>query len=67
MIDAHDKADTLHRDLSLGNIILYRDAGGTLRVGYLIDWEFSRKVDNVPTDTSILPVCRSPFRVYYHL
>lgn len=57
MIDAHDKADTSHQDVSLGNIILYRDEDGALRVGYLIDWELSRKVDNVPRNTFKLAVC----------
>ena len=59
MVDAHDKADTLHRDVSFDNIILYRDEDGTLRVGYLIDRELSRKVDNVPIDIFNLPVCRT--------
>ena len=37
--DAHDKADTLHRDVSLGNIILARLKEKAERIGHLIDWE----------------------------
>jgi len=43
LTDAHEKADTLHRDVSLGNIILYRLKEKMERVGYLVDWELSRK------------------------
>ena len=40
-MDAYEKAGTLHRDVSLGNIILARLKEGAERVGYLIDWELS--------------------------
>lgn len=43
LVDAHEKADTLNCDVSLGNIILCRLKEGTERVGYLIDWELSYK------------------------
>jgi hypothetical protein len=42
-MDAHDKAGTLHRDISLGNIILYRVKKETERLGYLVDWELGCK------------------------
>lgn len=57
MIDAHNKADTLHRDVNLENIILYMDVDGTSRVGYLINWNLSCKTDDTPIDASKLPVC----------
>lgn len=41
MMDAHSKAQTLHRDPSFGNIILYRMPDQQTRTGYLIDWELS--------------------------
>ena len=41
--DAYEKAGTLHRDVSLGNLILSRLEEGAERVGYLIDWELSYK------------------------
>jgi hypothetical protein len=43
LVDAHEKADALHCDVSLGNIILCKLKEGTERVGYLIDWELSCK------------------------
>ena len=46
-MDAHSKAKTLHRDLSLGNIILYKPPDQSIRVGYLIDWELSCKTAEV--------------------
>ena len=68
-MDAHDKADTLHRDVALGNIILYEDADVTSRVGYLIDWELSHKAKGVPIDTFNLTVCRTPimFTIISHV
>ncbi|CCL98569.1 uncharacterized protein FIBRA_00569 [Fibroporia radiculosa] len=46
MIDAYDKSGRLHRDISLGNIILYRDRGNGVRRGILIDWELSCRLDD---------------------
>ena len=40
MVDANEH-QILHRDISLGNIILVRDKAGEMRRGCLIDWEFS--------------------------
>ena len=45
MTDALDKDSRLHRDISVGNIILSRVGGRTIRTGYLIDWESSCQVD----------------------
>ncbi|OBZ71030.1 hypothetical protein A0H81_09156 [Grifola frondosa] len=45
MIDARNKDDRIHRDISLDNIILVREPGNPIRRGYLIDWEVSCKVD----------------------
>jgi len=60
VVDAHDKANALHQDMSLDNIILYRDEDGTPRAGYLINWEHKRNVDDTPVDIFNLPVCRTP-------
>lgn len=38
---AANEHQILHRDISLGNIILVRDKAGEIRRGCLIDWEFS--------------------------
>ena len=46
LVDAHEKADTIHRDVALGNIILARLEEKMERVGYLIDWELSCKLSN---------------------
>ncbi|KAI0662094.1 hypothetical protein C8Q70DRAFT_909941 [Cubamyces menziesii] len=45
MRDASDKASRIHRDISVGNIVLVREVDGAPRKGYLIDWEMSDKVD----------------------
>ncbi|KAJ2989296.1 hypothetical protein NUW54_g8831 [Trametes sanguinea] len=45
MKDAFEKGSRLHRDLSLGNIILVKDPDRPIRRGYLIDWDASDAVD----------------------
>ncbi|KAI0330526.1 hypothetical protein GY45DRAFT_1302931 [Cubamyces sp. BRFM 1775] len=45
MRDASDKVSRIHRDISVGNIILVQEVDGSPRKGYLIDWETSDKVD----------------------
>ena len=45
MQDARLKDERLHRDISLGNIILVRDPTRSVRRGVLIDWEVSSQVD----------------------
>ncbi|KAI0629909.1 hypothetical protein C8Q77DRAFT_1064573 [Trametes polyzona] len=45
MRDALAKASLIHRDISVGNIILVRVPGERVRRGYLIDWEVSTKVN----------------------
>jgi len=56
LTDAHEKADTLHRDVSLGNIILARLKEETERVGHLIDWELSCKVGREAVRDHVLTV-----------
>ncbi|OBZ71336.1 hypothetical protein A0H81_08861 [Grifola frondosa] len=45
MIDTSTKDNRIHRDISLGNIILVKDPGSRVRRGYLVDWEASCKID----------------------
>lgn len=47
MQDAFAKDSRIHRDISLGNIILVNVPGRSARRGYLIDWEASCTVDDV--------------------
>ncbi|OBZ71143.1 hypothetical protein A0H81_08675 [Grifola frondosa] len=44
MLDAYHKDQRIHRDISVGNIIIYRDGTGVRR-GYLVDWELSCRPD----------------------
>ncbi|KAI0671012.1 hypothetical protein C8Q78DRAFT_1078957 [Trametes maxima] len=46
MRDALAKDSRIHRDLSVGNIILVKEADRAVRKGYLIDWEVSDRVDD---------------------
>ncbi|KAL1950094.1 hypothetical protein VTO73DRAFT_5216 [Trametes versicolor] len=46
MRDAHAKDSRIHRDISVGNIILVKEPGQEIRRGYLIDWEASISVDS---------------------
>ena len=46
MMDALQKDSRIHRDLSVGNIILVQDGDASARRGYLIDWEASCKIDD---------------------
>lgn len=45
MRDALEKDSRLHRDISVGNILLVKERGSETRRGYLIDWEASSRVD----------------------
>ena len=45
LIVAYEKLGRLHRDISPSKIILCRPEKGERRVGVLIDWEFSVRVD----------------------
>jgi len=56
VMDANSKAMTVHRDLSLGNIALFKTPGKLIRVGYLIDWELSCKTDKITTRNHVLTV-----------
>ncbi|KAH8115718.1 hypothetical protein DFH11DRAFT_1301272 [Phellopilus nigrolimitatus] len=54
LLDAHTICDTLHRDVSLNNVILVRDPVTGRRRGILIDWEMSSTaVDGKATDHDI--------------
>lgn len=46
MRDASSKTSRLHRDISIGNIILVKEPGRETRRGYLIDWETSSPLDS---------------------
>ena len=43
---AYKRARRLHRDVSIDNIILYRQPGSARRMGLLSDWEFSTVADS---------------------
>ncbi|KAI9062469.1 hypothetical protein FKP32DRAFT_1677406 [Trametes sanguinea] len=45
MKDAFQNGSRLHRDLSVGNIILVKEPDRPIRRGYLIDWDASDVVD----------------------
>ena len=40
-LEAFIKRGRLHRDISIGNIVLVRKNGEIRRIGFLIDWELS--------------------------
>ncbi len=44
--DAHEHALRLHRDISIGNIVLVREQGREIRRGYLVDWDASCETDH---------------------
>ncbi|KAI0357826.1 hypothetical protein OH77DRAFT_1398442 [Trametes cingulata] len=46
MLDAYQNAGRLHRDISVGSIILFRPPGHrhAQRIGYLIDWDLSWRI-----------------------
>jgi len=56
LMDAHEKADTHHRDVSLGNIILAKLKGATEREAHLVDWELSCKKGKVDARDHVLTV-----------
>ena len=45
MKDASRLDSWLHRDISIGNIILVKESHGDARRGYLVDWESSTRTD----------------------
>ncbi|KAI9062463.1 hypothetical protein FKP32DRAFT_1677401 [Trametes sanguinea] len=45
MNDALAKDSRIHRDLSVGNIVLVKELGCRIRKGYLIDWDASERVN----------------------
>ncbi|CCM06299.1 uncharacterized protein FIBRA_08550 [Fibroporia radiculosa] len=46
MVDAYAQANRLHRNISLGNVILCRNRGDGVRRGILIGWELSCQLDD---------------------
>ncbi|OSD02405.1 hypothetical protein PYCCODRAFT_400579 [Trametes coccinea BRFM310] len=46
MRDALEKDSRIHRDLSVGNIVLVKEPDRAVRKGYLIDWEASDRIDD---------------------
>ena len=60
-MDANLKAKTPHRDLSIGNIILYRVPNQPVRVGDLIDWELGCKVDQAAVPDRVFVVSSGAF------
>jgi len=61
LMDAHEKVGTLHRDVALGNIILYRPRKEMERIGYLIDWELGCKLNKVTVRRHALTVRPNKF------
>ena len=55
LMDAYERG-ILHRDVSLGNIILARLKEKTERVGYLVDWELSCKLNRAAARDHVLTV-----------
>ena len=53
MQDALEKDSRIHRDISVGNIVLVKEKGSAIRRGYLIDWETSCKVDDDGAATEV--------------
>ncbi|KAH9912677.1 uncharacterized protein BXZ73DRAFT_6288, partial [Epithele typhae] len=45
MREASAKDNRIHRDISVGNIVLVKEADADIRRGYLIDWETSCKIN----------------------
>ena len=53
MKDALKKDSRIHRDISVGNIVLVKEKDSAIRRGYLIDWETSCKVDDDGAATEV--------------
>ena len=58
MRDALTKDSRIHRDISVGNVILVKEPGRAVRRGYLIDWETSCEVDDAGAATEMGRVVR---------
>jgi hypothetical protein len=57
VMDAKSKAETLHRDVGVPNIVLYRQAEGMERVGRLVDWELALEPGSKQTRSHAFIVC----------
>ncbi|PIL30491.1 hypothetical protein GSI_07191 [Ganoderma sinense ZZ0214-1] len=53
MREVLEKDSRIHRDISVGNIILVKEEGAAVRRGYLVDWETSCKVDDAGAATQV--------------
>ncbi len=58
MRDVLAKDSRIHRDISVGNVILVQQPGKAVRSGYLIYWETSCKIDNTGAATEMGRVVR---------
>ena len=56
VMDVYEKAQTLHRDVGLPNMIVYRPGVGE-RAGYLVDWELACTLDKSAVHDHMLTVC----------
>ena len=57
VMEAHNKAQTLHRDVGLPNIVLYRPKEGVRRTGYLTNLELGCELSKIrPRDRRTLTV-----------
>ena len=65
MRDALAKDARIHRDLSVANIVLVKEADRPIRKGYLIDWEASCRVDEAGEATSAGRFVSDSFRMAY--
>lgn len=45
IISVYKQSHRLHRDISVGNIVLLKDPSSDIRKGYLVDWEASCRLD----------------------
>jgi len=54
---AHEKVQTLHQDVRLSNVVLYKSEEGERRHGYPIDWELGCEPSRVVPRDHALVVC----------
>lgn len=69
VMDANEKAETLHQDVSLSNIILYRPMEGEARVGCLVDWELAATLGSIKPRNALIvcPMFLAPSKALTHL
>ena len=67
--DAFEKCRRVHRDVTPGNIILFRHEGSEFdaaRTGYLIDWDLSRAAIEGQTDFREVIEVSAGVNITYH-